>query len=63
MGGVIAAGDAGLASLFDVTGSSLARIVTLFAVVAAGLAVYLGCLQAFGVASVRALVAAVGQRL
>ena len=63
MGGAIDTGDAGLTSLFDVTGSSLARIVTLFALVAAGLAVYLGCLQAFGVASVRALVAAVGQRL
>jgi putative peptidoglycan lipid II flippase len=63
MGGAIAAGDAALTSLLDATGSSLARIVTLFALVAAGLAVYLGCLQAFGVASVKMLVTAVGRRL
>jgi putative peptidoglycan lipid II flippase len=63
MGVVIAAGDAALTSLLDVSGSSLARIVTLFALVVAGLVVYLGSLQAFGVTSVRALVAAVGRRL
>jgi putative peptidoglycan lipid II flippase len=63
MGSVIAAGDAALTSLLYVTGSSLARIVTLFALVAVGLAVYLGCLQAFGVASVKVLVTAIGPRL
>jgi putative peptidoglycan lipid II flippase len=63
MGAVIAAGDAALTSLLDVSGSSLARIVTLLAVVVAGLAVYLGSLQAFGVTSVRVLAAAIGWRL
>ena len=63
MGAVIAAGDAALTSLFDVSGSSLARIVTLFALVVAGLAIYLGCLQAFGVTSLRELAAAIGRRL
>jgi putative peptidoglycan lipid II flippase len=48
MGSVIAAGDAALTSLLDVTGSSLARIVTLFALVAVGLAVYLGCCRRSG---------------
>jgi putative peptidoglycan lipid II flippase len=63
MGAVIAAGDAALTSLLDVSGSSPARIVTLFALVVAGLAVYLGSLQAFGVTSVRVLAAAIGRRL
>jgi putative peptidoglycan lipid II flippase len=63
MGAVIAAGDAALTSLLDVSGSSLARIVTLFALVVAGLAVYLGSLQAFGVTSVQVLAAAIGRRL
>jgi putative peptidoglycan lipid II flippase len=63
MGAVIAFGDAGAKSLFDVTGSSPARIVTLFALVAAGLAVYLAALQALGVASLEALVAALDKRL
>jgi putative peptidoglycan lipid II flippase len=63
MGVVIAAGDASLTSLLDVSGSSLGRIVTLLALVVVGLAVYLGSLQAFGVTSVRELAAAIGRRL
>jgi putative peptidoglycan lipid II flippase len=63
MGAVIALGDAGAKSLFDATGSSLARIATLFALVVAGLAFYLVALQALGVASLKALVAAFGERL
>jgi putative peptidoglycan lipid II flippase len=63
MGAVIAAGNAGLTSLLDMSGSQLARIVTLFVLVAAGLAVYLGALQAFGVTSLKVLVTAIGTRL
>jgi putative peptidoglycan lipid II flippase len=63
MGAVIALGDAGAKSLFDATVSSLARIATLFALVVAGLAFYLVALQALGVASLKALVAAFGERL
>jgi putative peptidoglycan lipid II flippase len=63
MGAMIALGDAGAKSLFDVAGSSLARIATLFTLVAAGLAVYLVALQALGVASLKALTAALGERL
>jgi putative peptidoglycan lipid II flippase len=63
MGAMIALGDAGAKSLFDAAGSSLARIATLFALVAAGLAIYLVALQALGVASLKALTAALGERL
>jgi len=61
MGAVIAAGDAVLTSVLELSGSSLGRIVTLFALVVAGLAVYLGALQAFGVASIRVLATAIGR--
>jgi putative peptidoglycan lipid II flippase len=60
MGAVIGAGDMALGALFDLAGSQLARIVTLFALVSAGLAVYVVALQALDVTSVTALVKAVG---
>jgi putative peptidoglycan lipid II flippase len=63
MAAAIGAGEVALTRMFDLTGSSLARIVTLFALVAAGLAIYLVALQALRVASLRALVAAVGGRI
>jgi putative peptidoglycan lipid II flippase len=63
MGAVIAAGDAAMSALFDMHGSQLVRIVTLFALVAVGLAVYLGSLLAFGVTSLAILVKAIGPRL
>jgi putative peptidoglycan lipid II flippase len=62
MGTVIAGGDAVLVSLLDVASSSLARIATLGLLVAAGLAVYLLALQAFGVTSPRTLLEAVRER-
>jgi len=49
--------------LFDVSGSSFARIATLALLVIAGLAVYLLALQAFGVTSMRTLVEAFRERL
>jgi putative peptidoglycan lipid II flippase len=62
MAAAVGAGEAVLTRMFDLAGSSLARIITLFALVAAGLAIYLIALQAFRVASLRELVAAVGGR-
>jgi putative peptidoglycan lipid II flippase len=62
MAAAVAAGEAMLTRLFDLSGSSLARIVALFAMVAAGLAIYLVALQAFRVASLRDLLASVGGR-
>jgi putative peptidoglycan lipid II flippase len=62
MGGVITAGAALLTSLFDVAGSSFARIVTLGIMVAVGLGIYILALQALGVTSVRALLHAIRGR-
>jgi putative peptidoglycan lipid II flippase len=62
MAAAVAVGEAMLTRLFDLSGSSLARIVALFAMVAAGLAIYLVALQAFRVASLRDLLASVGGR-
>jgi putative peptidoglycan lipid II flippase len=58
MGLILVAGEALLASLFDVAGSSVARIATLMILVTAGLAVYLLALQALHVTSVGMLVKA-----
>jgi putative peptidoglycan lipid II flippase len=63
MAAAIAGGDAVLTTAFDLSGSSLGRIVTLFGLVAAGLAIYLGALQVLRVASLRTLVAEIAQRL
>jgi putative peptidoglycan lipid II flippase len=63
MAGVIASGDSLLASMFDLTGSGLARAAALGLLVAAGLAAYLTALQALGVTSVPAFLAAVRARL
>ena len=63
MGSIVAAGDTLLASLFDVTGSSFARIATLAWLVVVGLGVYLLALQAFGVTSLRVLVEAFRKRI
>ena len=52
-----------LAKAFNVTGSQLGRIAALAVLVAAGLAVYLAGLQAFGVVKLKELVAAVRHRL
>jgi putative peptidoglycan lipid II flippase len=62
MGAVIGGGDLALNALFDIAGSQLARIAALFVLVAAGLVVYFGALQAFGVTSVTLLARAVGLR-
>jgi putative peptidoglycan lipid II flippase len=62
MGAVVAAGNGLMISLFDVSGSSFARITTLVLLVVAGLVVYLLALQAFGVTSMRALVGAFRER-
>jgi putative peptidoglycan lipid II flippase len=63
MGVAIAAGDMVLTSLLDLSGSQVARILTLLALVVAGLLIYLGSLQALGVASLKVLVTAIGGRL
>src|SRR6266436_7501591 len=59
MGAFIAGADALLASWLDISGSSFARVAGLGLMVAAGLGLYLGCLQALGVASVRTLLRAI----
>jgi putative peptidoglycan lipid II flippase len=59
MGACIAGVNALLASWLDISGSSFARIAALGLMVAAGLALYLGCLQALGVASARLLLRAI----
>jgi hypothetical protein len=62
--GVSTAGvNAVLASWLDISGSSFARIAALGLMVTVGLALYLGCLQAFGVASARILLRAIRERL
>jgi len=48
-----------LTSWLDMSGSWLARVGALGLLVAAGLALYLGCLQALGVASARILLRAI----
>jgi putative peptidoglycan lipid II flippase len=58
MGIILAGGDALLASLFDITGSSVARIATLMILVTVGLVVYLLALQALRVTSVGMMVKA-----
>jgi putative peptidoglycan lipid II flippase len=63
MGAAIAGGDALFTAAFDLAASPLARIVTLGVLVAAGLGVYLGALQALGVTSILDLLAAVRARL
>jgi putative peptidoglycan lipid II flippase len=63
MGVAIAGVNAALASWLDISGSSFARIAALGLMVAAGLALYLGCLQAFGVASAPILLRAIRERL
>ena len=62
MGSIIAAAEASFVLLLDVSGSSLVRIATLALLVVGGLGIYMLCLQAFGVASVRTLVRAVRER-
>jgi putative peptidoglycan lipid II flippase len=62
MGIVIASGEALLASLVDVAGSSLARIAALGVLVAAGLGVYVLSLQVLGVTSAHVLFQAVAKR-
>jgi putative peptidoglycan lipid II flippase len=62
MGAFIAGMDALLASSLNISGSSFARVAALGLTVAAGLTLYVGCLQALGVASVRTLLRAVGER-
>jgi putative peptidoglycan lipid II flippase len=52
-----------LAKNFNVAGSQLGRIAALAVLVAAGFAVYLAALQAFGVVKLKELVAAVRHRL
>ncbi len=63
MGAAIGGGHALIASVFNVSGTAIARIATLALLVAAGLAVYLGCIQAFGVARLSELRAAVRKQL
>jgi hypothetical protein len=62
MGAFIAGMDALLASSLNISSSSFARVAALGLTVAAGLTLYVGCLQALGVASVRTLLRAVGER-
>lgn len=62
MGAFIAGGEALLMSLLDVSGSLFTRATVLGLMVAAGLGVYLGCLQALGVTSARILLNAVRER-
>jgi putative peptidoglycan lipid II flippase len=63
MGVSIASANAALASWLNISGSSFTRVAALGVMVAAGLALYLGCLQVFGVASARTLLRAIRQRL
>jgi putative peptidoglycan lipid II flippase len=59
MGASIAGLNALLASWLDISGSWFARVAALGLMVAAGLVLYLGCLQALGVASARTLLRAI----
>jgi putative peptidoglycan lipid II flippase len=58
----IALAQHGIAALFDVATLALARLVDLAVLVTIGLAVYLATIQALGVARLRDIMAAVGQR-
>ena len=60
MAAIVGAGEVATTWMFDRSGSSLARIVTLFVLVGAGLAIYLAALHVFRVTSLRELMAAVG---
>jgi putative peptidoglycan lipid II flippase len=62
MGAFIGGADALLASWLNMSGSSFARVAALGLLVAAGLTLYVGCLQALGVASVRVLLRAIRER-
>jgi putative peptidoglycan lipid II flippase len=62
MGAFILGADALLDAVLHPSGSPFARIASLALMVAAGLGVYLGCLQLFGVASMRVLLRAVRER-
>jgi len=62
MGACITGADALLASWVNISGSSFARVAALGLIVAAGLGLYLACLQALGVASVRTLLRAIRER-
>ena len=62
MGAFIAGAYALLTGWLNISGSSFARIAVLGLMVAAGLGLYLGCLQALGVASMRILLNAVRER-
>jgi putative peptidoglycan lipid II flippase len=63
MGASIAGMNAMLASWLNLSGSSLVRIAALGLIVATGLILYLGCLQALGVASARFLLRAIREGL
>jgi putative peptidoglycan lipid II flippase len=63
MGAFIAGADVALTSWLGLSSSSLARLAALGLMVALGLGLYLGCLQALGVASARTLLHAVRERL
>jgi putative peptidoglycan lipid II flippase len=62
MGAFIAGVDLLLTSWLDISGSSFARIAALGLLVVAGLTLYVGCLQALGVASVRIVLRAIRER-
>ncbi len=62
MGGIIAGGDAALAAWLGEPGTLVARMTKLGLLVALGLGTDMLCLEAFGVASARGLVAAVAKR-
>jgi putative peptidoglycan lipid II flippase len=62
MGAFIAGAAAALTAWSDITGTSTARVAALGLLVAAGLGLYVACLQAFGVASVQRLARAVRER-
>ena len=52
----------GLPALFGVATFGLARVILLTVLVATGLAVYLATIQTLGVARLRDIMAAIGQR-
>ena len=60
MAAIVGAGEVAATRMFDLSGSSLLRIVTLFVLVGAGLTIYLAALHVFRVTSLRELAAAVG---
>jgi putative peptidoglycan lipid II flippase len=63
MGAFIAGADAALTAWSDITGTPAARVAALSLMVAAGLGLYIACLQALGVASVQRLVQAMRERI